>query len=116
VQASDRINRATTTLRIDVVDENDNTPMFDRPFYALSVPERTPAHTSIVQVRASDADTADNNRRLTYSLLGVVQPYPGFYINAENGGIYFRCMQSNALQAQYSTMARSPCRHCHKTT
>ena len=60
---------ATTTLQISVKDVNDNAPLFENQIYNASVRESLPIGSSIVTVRASDADAEDNGR-VTYSLTG----------------------------------------------
>ena len=60
---------ATTTLQISVKDANDNAPIFEQKTYNASVRESLPIGSSIVTVRASDADAGDNGR-VTYSLGG----------------------------------------------
>ncbi|ESO94055.1 hypothetical protein LOTGIDRAFT_104487 [Lottia gigantea] len=47
-------------LIVNVLDENDLSPLFDKNFYSVQVPEDTPLHSSIAQVSASDADIGIN--------------------------------------------------------
>ncbi|KAG8184279.1 hypothetical protein JTE90_004606 [Oedothorax gibbosus] len=55
-------------LTIDVTDVNDNPPRFEVPDYqAYGVPEDVPIGTSILQVSATDSDSAKNSD-ITYSL------------------------------------------------
>lgn len=56
------------TVRVAVVDSNDNAPEFLRKVYAPSVFENAEENTEIVRVSAEDEDLADN-ARITYSLL-----------------------------------------------
>ncbi len=56
-------------MKISVIDANDNTPVFEKPSYDLSVHESTPTATPLLSVRAVDADSGDNGR-VTYSLSG----------------------------------------------
>ncbi|TRY62767.1 hypothetical protein TCAL_04906 [Tigriopus californicus] len=62
-----------TILRVTVVDTNDLNPFFQPPIYTFSVPEDTPLHTSIGQVRAEDADDGINGE-IYYSILGSYLP------------------------------------------
>ncbi|KAK6173109.1 hypothetical protein SNE40_016628 [Patella caerulea] len=52
--------KTSADLIVNVLDENDLSPLFDRNFYSVDVPEDTPLHSSIAQVSASDADTGIN--------------------------------------------------------
>lgn len=48
-------------------DANDNGPVFEHKIYNATVKESLPIGSSIVTVRASDADY-DNNGKVTYTL------------------------------------------------
>ncbi|XP_077979104.1 neural-cadherin-like [Glandiceps talaboti] len=50
----------TADLRIDVVDVNDNAPVFSHEVYEVTVPEVIPADAKLVQVQANDADSGAN--------------------------------------------------------
>ncbi|XP_038594037.1 cadherin-23-like [Micropterus salmoides] len=41
---------------IDLINENDNRPIFSRPLYNISLPENTPPGTSLLRILATDAD------------------------------------------------------------
>nr|XP_054605830.1 cadherin-23 isoform X1 [Nothobranchius furzeri] len=51
---------------IDLINENDNRPIFSQPLYNISYPENTPVGTSLLQVLATDADAG---------IFGVVRYY-----------------------------------------
>jgi protocadherin Fat 1/2/3 len=55
-----------TELVLQVLDENDNSPLFGLPAYEVSVSEAVPAHTPVLQVLATDLDFG-NNGEITYS-------------------------------------------------
>ena len=55
---------ATTTLRVVLLDENDNAPVFDAPSYSVSVKEDAALDLFIVSTPASDADI-DSNAGIT---------------------------------------------------
>ena len=78
---------ATTTLQISIKDVNDNAPEFENQVYNASVQESLPIGSSIVTVRASDAD-ADDNGRVSYSLVG--QDAAFFRIDANSGVLTLR--------------------------
>uniref|UniRef100_A0A8B9VUL3 Cadherin-23 n=1 Tax=Anas zonorhyncha TaxID=75864 RepID=A0A8B9VUL3_9AVES len=52
----------TATVFVTVLDVNDNRPIFLQSSYEASVPEDIPAASSIVQVKATDADEGVNGR------------------------------------------------------
>ncbi|XP_064458528.1 cadherin-23-like isoform X2 [Ornithodoros turicata] len=58
---------ATATLTVNVLDVNDNSPIFRKPFYRQTVTENSIAGAPIVTARATDSD---KNRTITYSLVG----------------------------------------------
>ncbi|KAM6444065.1 cadherin-23 [Liasis olivaceus] len=52
----------TATVHITVLDVNDNRPLFLQSSYETTVPEDIPDYSSIVQVKATDADEGVNGR------------------------------------------------------
>ncbi|CAL4103549.1 unnamed protein product [Meganyctiphanes norvegica] len=85
VEASDTAHRATTSITVKVLDENDNAPVFSQQAYQVNLPELSRMGTSVVRVNATDADTG-NNARIKY-FLGTSSD-AGFYINERTGVIY----------------------------
>ncbi|XP_068148588.1 LOW QUALITY PROTEIN: fat-like cadherin-related tumor suppressor homolog [Drosophila tropicalis] len=59
---------ADTTVHIQVLDRNDLSPLFYPTEYAVTVPEDTPKHKSILKVTADDADLGINGE-IYYSFL-----------------------------------------------
>uniref|UniRef100_W5LFU4 Protocadherin-related 15b n=1 Tax=Astyanax mexicanus TaxID=7994 RepID=W5LFU4_ASTMX len=55
--------RTTLTLSINVLDVDDNSPVFSQPSYSVILPENSPAGVAILQLSASDADL---NSNITY--------------------------------------------------
>lgn len=55
-------------LAVNVLDVNDNPPLFSQPRYVLSIPENTEINKSIFKVHALDFDQ-DDNGVIKYSLL-----------------------------------------------
>ncbi|XP_045204687.2 protocadherin alpha-13-like [Mercenaria mercenaria] len=51
---------STATVMINVLDLNDNVPMFEKPFYEFNVSENVAVDTSVSYVVASDPDDDDN--------------------------------------------------------
>ncbi|XP_016522221.1 protocadherin gamma-A12-like [Poecilia formosa] len=55
----------TVTIHINVLDANDNVPVFQQPIYKTSMPENTPIGTVVLTVGATDADEGINGE-VTY--------------------------------------------------
>ncbi|KAJ7421755.1 hypothetical protein WISP_41297 [Willisornis vidua] len=73
----------TSTVRISVTDENDNSPRLSEERYFFTVPENQASGSSVGRVMASDRD-AGQNSRLTYRLL---QHDPNFIIHTQTGEV-----------------------------
>ncbi|XP_051774534.1 protocadherin alpha-3-like isoform X12 [Ctenopharyngodon idella] len=58
----------TTQIVVNVVDVNDNIPVFDKPLYKARIMENAPPGTSVVTVHASDADEGLNGE-IIYSFI-----------------------------------------------
>ncbi|UYV60172.1 FAT1, partial [Cordylochernes scorpioides] len=58
---------ATTEVTINVMDENDNPPVFESNPYIVSIAENVAKGSTILKVLANDADAGDNGA-VTYSL------------------------------------------------
>ena len=69
VIAADSSLSSEATVRVSVLDVNDNSPQFLQPAYEATAAENTPVGTSVLQVFATDADSIDQGR-LIYSLSG----------------------------------------------
>lgn len=61
-------NYAKATVRIRVLDENDNVPVFGRQYYSIEVPENLEA-LSLFTLRATDPD-AGASGELNYKIAG----------------------------------------------
>ena len=85
IKASDSVHEARTTLTVNVVDENDNAPVFRQQSYSTTLPEKTVPGYRVVQVAADDADSG-RNAAIRYSM--GVTPVDGFYVDPESGVIY----------------------------
>lgn len=65
IQASDSgppVLTSTASVIIDVIDANDNTPVFSEKEYLSKVEENTNPGTFVLQVFATDKDTGDNSK------------------------------------------------------
>ena len=67
IQAEDRgsptkISNPPFSLTVNILDENDNTPVFSPSNYAADVPENTTVGATIGEFNVSDADTGRNGQ------------------------------------------------------
>ncbi len=58
----------TTEIIVNVVDENDNIPVFNKPLYKVRIPENSPPGASVITVNAKDADDGLNGE-VIYSFI-----------------------------------------------
>lgn len=77
--------QGSCNLTIMVEDQNDNDPVFDTGHYSAAMPEDAPIDTSIIKVRATDADLG-YNKRIVYSLANESQGL--FRIDNKTGIIF----------------------------
>ena len=64
---------------VKVTDMNDHPPVFSRPLYSTSLPENTMVDTSLLKVKATDRDLAENGRvryRLRDDAQGLFAVHP----------------------------------------
>ncbi|XP_056330520.1 protocadherin-16 [Danio aesculapii] len=87
----------SATVRVSVMDENDNTPRFTQERAFLAVRENLPAGTGFGRVSASDRD-AGLNGRLSYRLLHLDRH---FQINSHTGEISTKLSLDRELQSSY---------------
>jgi len=69
VQVSDGVNTAVAPLIINIIDINDQQPVFAHQFYNFTVLEESGANQTVGQMSALDRDSG-KNAHLTYSLVG----------------------------------------------
>ncbi|XP_069510279.1 protocadherin gamma-A6-like isoform X39 [Ambystoma mexicanum] len=62
----DPVKSGTVRVQINVLDFNDNAPVFDQPVYKIRVMENSPKESIIGTIRATDNDVATNSH-VTYS-------------------------------------------------
>uniref|UniRef100_A0A3B3BDQ3 Cadherin domain-containing protein n=1 Tax=Oryzias melastigma TaxID=30732 RepID=A0A3B3BDQ3_ORYME len=78
-------------ITINVIDMNDNIPIFEQTSYVGEVAESSPRGTTVVQVIATDADEPGNdNSIIKYTILSQEPKLPNdkmFAINTFNGAI-----------------------------
>lgn len=69
VQVSDGVNTAVAPLIINIIDINDQQPVFAHQFYNFTILEESGANQTVGQMNAVDRDSG-KNAQLTYSLIG----------------------------------------------
>ena len=74
---------SSTVVRVTIVDENDNAPLFDQSEYITSFAENQPPQSPVLQLTAVDADIG-SNAALTYSIQSSF-PQNNFAINSSSG-------------------------------
>lgn len=85
VRASDSLHHTSREISIQVLDINDNAPVFTQVFYKVELSELIPAETSVISVSATDRDSGPNGE-VTYRLLS--SPLQGFYILPDQGSVF----------------------------
>uniref|UniRef100_UPI00358DE9BE protocadherin-16 n=1 Tax=Myxine glutinosa TaxID=7769 RepID=UPI00358DE9BE len=79
--------QTTTVIHLVVLDENDNAPVFDKPWIELAVSEATLPGTPVLTVRATDRDSGRNGA-LLYTLNSKTNSKPkSFNIDSVSGVI-----------------------------
>lgn len=72
-------------MYVQVLDENDNTPLTEFPVYYPSIPENSPAGVSVLEIKAFDGDISPQD--FTFSITSG-NPEGYFLINSTTGNIY----------------------------
>ncbi|XP_053253392.1 protocadherin beta-16-like [Podarcis raffonei] len=77
----------TVQINIDVLDNNDNFPLFTQPEYKARLKENSPQGTLVFKVEATDLDFG-SNAQITYSFHQAPEKiYSFFHLNEINGEI-----------------------------
>ncbi|KAK0144532.1 Protocadherin gamma-A2 [Merluccius polli] len=77
---------ATVSIRVTVLDANDNAPVFSQAVYKASLPENSPLDTILITVSASDADEGVNGE-VMYELDHVSENSNVFSLNSKTGEV-----------------------------
>uniref|UniRef100_A0A671XGE4 Cadherin-23 n=1 Tax=Sparus aurata TaxID=8175 RepID=A0A671XGE4_SPAAU len=83
---------------IELINENDNRPIFSRPLYNISLPENTPPGTSLLRILATDGDAGT---------FGTVRYYfsdepDQFSLDAETGWVILRASLDYELMRRFT--------------
>ncbi|KYB27849.1 cadherin-related tumor suppressor [Tribolium castaneum] len=77
---------STTTVSVEVMDENDNSPEFTQTNSKISVIETTPVNTELIQFRATDADLGMNSE-VVFSI-SAGNRKDTFHVDPSSGTLY----------------------------
>lgn len=92
----------TLSVNVTIVDENDNSPVFQQAHYSARVVQNSTIGTQVVQVSATDADDGDNSR-VSYSFLSNdVQTY--FAIDHTSGIVSIANPLPSTTPAEYNLL------------
>uniref|UniRef100_A0A7N6BHQ7 Cadherin-23 n=1 Tax=Anabas testudineus TaxID=64144 RepID=A0A7N6BHQ7_ANATE len=83
---------------IEIINENDNRPIFSKPLYNISIPENTPPGTSLLSVLATDKDAG---------IFGLVRYYfsdepDQFSLDEETGWVILRASLDYELMQRFT--------------
>ncbi|KAI2798748.1 Cadherin EGF LAG seven-pass G-type receptor 2 [Blomia tropicalis] len=92
---------ASTTLQVNVLDENDHVPVFEHANYEWSLKESAPIGTTVLTVRATDHDSGPNSD-IEYSLLNPTGSNEAFRIDPKQGVIVTRTSLDRERIDQYT--------------
>lgn len=91
---------STATLEVQVIDVNDNPPVFSEVEYLVAIPENLSISSSVLQVEASDEDSGEN-AIVTYQILAGNQQNI-FNIDPLTGLITLRNVVNFEQQTEYT--------------
>ncbi|XP_039353238.1 protocadherin-16 [Mauremys reevesii] len=98
--SSEARKTGTSTVRVSITDENDNSPRLSEERYFFTIPENQPPGSRVGRVTASDRDTGQNSR-LTYRLL---QHDPNFLIHMQSGELTAKRSLDREQQSSYQLL------------
>ncbi|XP_073212237.1 protocadherin gamma-B5-like isoform X23 [Lepidochelys kempii] len=87
VDGGEPVKTGTVPIKINIIDANDNSPIFTEKIYKVSMRENLPKGTLVLQVKATDADEG-TNARITYYFSNIPQRVQQLFdLDASNGKI-----------------------------
>lgn len=101
-----RPGTASTTLQVNVLDENDHAPVFERSSYEASLRESVPVGHTVLTVRATDQD-AGTNAEVDYSLLNPDGSNSAFGIDSKTGIVTTKSSLDREATSFYSLLVRA---------
>lgn len=91
---------STLEVEIDIIDANDNQPIFNYSKYSANITENTTVGTSVLQVQATDLDEGDNEK-IRYSIDRISDPNEHFVIDPISGVLRVNKRLDYELQSKY---------------
>ncbi|XP_029439957.1 protocadherin gamma-B1-like [Rhinatrema bivittatum] len=81
------IRTGTTYIHINVIDANDNSPIFSQEIFKINLKENTPVDTLVIQLKASDVDEGANGE-IVYSFTNIAESvHDKFSLDTKTGEI-----------------------------
>ncbi|XP_078413539.1 cadherin-related family member 2-like [Cetorhinus maximus] len=80
---------SVAAVRVDIIDRNDNSPVFDQDYFILEVPEDSANGYNVTCITATDADSS-NFRKITYRLLGSDSVLQTFDVDPQLGTFFVK--------------------------
>ncbi|XP_031558160.1 protocadherin Fat 4-like [Actinia tenebrosa] len=103
---SDPPHVAFIQVFISVIDENDNAPVFSQNVYTASISEDMPINSSVLTVKAVDADSGFN-AKIEYSISSQGGPSAAFGIISNTGRLFTKQVLDRENQTTYSLKIRA---------
>nr|XP_033783043.1 protocadherin-1 isoform X2 [Geotrypetes seraphini] len=91
---------STNSLKVQVVDVNDNAPVFTQSIMEVAFPENNSPNDLVMEVSASDADSG-SNAKLTYSIVAEPSSKGFFTINPDSGEIRVNTVLDREQRERY---------------
>lgn len=105
IEVVDIISQQRAQIQITIEDANDNSPVFTKPFYDISINESLPLGTVVLVVSAVDDDKGENGS-ITHTIAGE-QSLP-FTIDQDTGAIRItQDMDFESSEDMYSFIVRA---------
>ena len=95
---------STATVRLTVLDVNDNSPEFYPQQYFVAIPEDYPIESSVLTISASDKDVGEH-AEITYELTNSVDNDNTFEVNSTTGILTLNGRLSHVRKARYQLIA-----------
>ncbi|KAF6205675.1 hypothetical protein GE061_019848, partial [Apolygus lucorum] len=95
----EKLEVSSSDVVVNILDANDNSPIFSQPSYTFSVPENFPIGSQIAEIKATDNDSGDFGK-VSYSLRGF--GINKFSTDPVNGNIYLTSKLDYEKQKSYS--------------
>ncbi|XP_075902923.1 protocadherin alpha-5-like isoform X4 [Nelusetta ayraudi] len=104
----------TIDIHVNVLDVNDNPPVFSKSLYKVRVPENASTGTAVIQLNATDLDEGLNGE-IRYSLIKRVNADPSnmFNLNSETGEITVKGALNYEETARYEVRVQAMDRATH---